>query len=102
MNVSVVPSEKRRWAEILAQQIDIGEHPGENGSCHRWLARTWKKSSRDGKRGKSMSDDVHGYEFALAFDSEGRPLRGTSSLSARGTILNSTGRRASGSPSTCA
>lgn len=60
MNVSIVPSEKRRWAEILAQQIQVGNASGKDGSSHRCFARTRKEAADHSERGESMSDNVHG------------------------------------------
>jgi len=97
-----MPGEECGWSKIVAQPVDVSNGPDDHDRSHRSFARAWEKASCDGERGESMGDDVHGYVFAVTFDSEERPLRGTSSFNARGMILNSTGRRPSGSPSTWA
>jgi hypothetical protein len=102
MRIGAVPRQKGRRTPILTQPIDIRGAAHKYGTYYCQFACARKKASHDGERCESMGDDVHSYVFAGAFVSEARPLRGTSSFRARGIILNSTGSRASGSPSTCA
>ena len=102
MRVRAVPRQKCPRTGITAQPIDVGNASSKYRTSHRQFACAREKAARDGQRCQSMSDEVHGYVGAFVFDGAERPLLGTSNFSARGTILNSTGRRASGSPSTCA
>src|SRR5580704_12569192 len=102
MSIGAMPGEECGWSKIVAQPVDVSNSSHDHDRGHRRFARAREKASRDGERGKSMRDDVHGYVFAISLDPEESPLPGTSSFKARGMILNSTGRRASGSPSTCA
>jgi len=100
MRVRPVPGKKVGRTPILAEPIEICSATHKYGAGQSRFSGARKKASRHGERSQSMGDDVHNYVFAASFVFAEWPLRGTSNLRARGIILNSTGRRASGSPST--
>src|SRR5579864_7540371 len=83
-------------------QIHVRDRPREHYAQHKPPGSPGKNSPRQCKRCECVCGRIHGQ----VFNGETIVLptfpRGTSNFSARGTIENSTGRRASDSPSTCA
>src|SRR5438094_7438501 len=102
MREGAMPSEVRGRAEICAYVVHVGQHSSDHRADDGQARRPRKNCAGQRKRRQSMADVVHGqlFEEFIAFTLT--MLEGTSSFRARGTILNSTGSRASDSPSTCA
>ncbi len=87
--------------EETADLVDVGDGPGNHHACDERPAAAWEKSASKRKGSERVSGNVHGqWEAESPFVATAS--RGISNLSALGTIENSTGRRAKGSPSSCA
>src|ERR1700690_3166977 len=102
MSPRAMGSEKCGGPEKNAENVHIRQRSGGNHAKSKRPALSREKSPREGEGGECMRCDVHGYRFGEEFPFALTLVRGTSSFNARGTIENSTGKRARGSPSTCA
>lgn len=89
------PSERR-------QQIQIRNRPRERNAHDKPPRPAGKNSPHQCERCERVRGRIHGQDFKGEIIVLATFPRGTSNFRAFGTIENSTGRRASGSPSTCA
>src|SRR5207237_1224211 len=99
MRCGSMPMEIRGRTKVCAKPVEIGNAACDNDRKHDAPGSTRKKAALQRERGQSMGYRVHGFYLLPAASFTGP---GTSKRSACGTIRNSTGKRASGSPSTCA
>src|SRR5215475_2735160 len=102
MQRAAIPREVSGWTKNSAQPINIRECSSKKDRNQNRARNSWEKAALEGERSESVCDRVHGEFYAAVAEAFSGNSSGTSSLSARGTILNSTGRRESGSPSTWA